>query len=185
MHRRALLDLLSRYEAQRQMSPGERGSFDRIVAFVRAHPDCFERSLLKGHITGSAWVMSHDEERCVLTHHKKLGIWVQPGGHADGESDVWQVAFREATEESGIPDLESVGLDIFDVDVHRIPANSKVPEHDHYDVRFLFRSPPEAKLIVSEESHDLRWVDQTALADFPVDDSVRRMAKKWQQRAEG
>ena len=54
----------------------------------------------------------------LMTHHKKLNIWVQLGGHADGESDIAQVAMREAHEESGLDDLRLVTPEIFDIDIH-------------------------------------------------------------------
>jgi len=39
-------------------------------------------------------------ERVLLTHHKKLGKWLQLGGHSDGNSNMLDVALKEAKEES-------------------------------------------------------------------------------------
>ncbi len=176
-HRRMLLDLLGRY-GQRELGDSERSSLERLIAFVERRPDCFERTLLEGHVTGSAWILDHARERCLLTHHKKLGLWLQCGGHADGDPDVLQVALREAHEESGIEGIEPLSPEIFDVDVHRIPAG-KEPEHFHYDVRFALVAPPGARFVVSDESHALAWVRADEIVAFGTDDSVRRMAEKW------
>lgn len=174
-HRWKLLDLLFRHRP----TDAERRSHERLTAFVERRPDCFERSLLEGHVTGSAWLLDHGKEACLLTHHKKLGRWLQCGGHADGEPDVLQVALREAREESGIVGIVPLSTEIFDVDVHRIPPNGNEPEHFHYDVRFALIAPLGARFVVSDESHDLAWVRQTEIDRFNTDESVRRLAAKW------
>jgi 8-oxo-dGTP pyrophosphatase MutT (NUDIX family) len=157
----------------------ERSSLDRILAFVARRPDCFERSLLEGHVTGSAWILAHDRSACLLTHHKKLGLWLQCGGHADGDPDVLGVALREAREESGIAGIEPASTDVFDVDVHSIPAREDEPEHFHYDVRFVLIAPPRAEAVVSSESHALAWVRPEEIERYATDRSVRRMSEKW------
>ncbi|MEL7369516.1 MAG: NUDIX hydrolase [Myxococcota bacterium] len=179
MHRRPLLDALDHYEQSDRITADERQPLERLRAFVEAHPTCFDRTLLEGHITGSAWILNHDQSATLLTHHKKLNLWLQPGGHADGDPDVRQVALREAIEESGIEDLRLLRDDIFDVDVHRIPARKDEPAHYHYDVRFVVQAPPNAQFVVSEESHALAWVPRADVANYQTDESVLRMVRKW------
>jgi 8-oxo-dGTP pyrophosphatase MutT (NUDIX family) len=178
-HRQPLLDLLDRYRSSGRLTAIERPSLERIFELVEREPRCFERTLLEGHITGSAWILDHRHERCLLTHHKKLGLWLQPGGHADGDPDVVRVATREAREESGIEAVRALRSEIFDVDVHAIPANPKEPAHFHYDVRFLFEAPEGSSYVVSEESHDLAWVLRADVGKYNVDASVVRLAEKW------
>lgn len=55
-----------------------------------------------GHATGSAFVVNSDLDRVLLMHHRKLDKWLQPGGHADGQEDLFQVAWRETLEETGV-----------------------------------------------------------------------------------
>ena len=151
--------------------------------FLAAHADAFERSLAVGHFTGSAWLVSADGARVLLTHHRKLGLWLQLGGHADGDADLVRVALREAEEESGLSGL-TVEPEIFDLDRHRIPARGADPEHWHYDVRYVVRAGANEKFIVGDESHDLAWREIAEIAmDASADDSVRRMAKKFLARA--
>jgi 8-oxo-dGTP pyrophosphatase MutT (NUDIX family) len=118
-------------------------------------------------------------ERLALTHHRKLGLWLQLGGHADGQRELSAAALREAEEESGLAGL-TIAPEIFDLDRHRIPAHKTVPEHWHYDVRFVVRAGTDEAYTISEESLDLAWRDIADLAADPVaDPSVRRMAEKW------
>ena len=167
-------------------------SFDRVSTelfceYLEAE-DCFLRSNLEGHFTGSAWLVSADGQRVLLTHHRKLDRWLQLGGHADGDSDLSRVALREAEEESGLTDLV-VESEIFDLDRHWIPERIDVPGHWHYDVRFVVRARGSEAFVVSDESHALAWRDIAEVAiDSAADESLRRMAGRWlegrQQRQE-
>ena len=176
VHRQALLELLARH---RTFDDREEQSLARIHDFVRSNPRCFERSLATGHVTGSGWLLDPAGTAVLLTQHRKLRKWVQLGGHADGHSDVLEVAIREAHEESGIATIGPVSDRIFDVDVHRIPAFGGVAEHDHYDVGFLLQVTGDTRFRVSEESLSLAWVPIDGFASLDVDESLQRKHQKW------
>jgi len=176
MHRKKLLALLERY---RKQNPEENEVIDRFIHFISAHPDCFELSLQEGHITGSAWVVDRSGARVLLTHHRRLNKWVQLGGHTDGDSDVGAAALREAKEESGIEGIEPLSNSIFDIDLHSIPARGDEPAHYHYDVRFAFTVTDSEDYTVSDESHDLAWVEIETIAEYTSEESMLRMGRKW------
>lgn len=159
-------------------NPAESGTINRFIDFVKQEAGCFERSTLSGHVTGSAWIVSPDGERVLLTHHRKLDRWLQLGGHADGDSDVLAVAYKEAQEESGIDQFEQVLPGVFDLDIHAIPARKGEPEHLHYDVRYLLRPTGSTKYTVSPESHDLRWVGLDEISSLTTEESMLRMVEK-------
>ncbi len=156
----------------------------QVLDFVLTTPDCFERSHLAGHITGSAWLLDPTGRRALMTLHHKLQRWLQPGGHADGDPDTLRVALREATEESGIGGIVPLDREIFDVDVHLIPARGEVPAHYHYDVRYLLRAP-HADFCVSAESDALAWLSPGEIAAHRPDASVQRLCALWQARMPG
>ena len=158
------------------------GARDEFLAFAAAHADCCERTLAGGHFTGSAWLVSADGERVLLTHHRKLDRWLQLGGHADGDGDLRAVALREAQEESGLGGL-SVDTEVYDLDRHLIPARGSEPSHWHYDVRFVVRAGDDEVFEITEESHALAWRRIADIsADPAADESLRRMAIKWLAR---
>jgi len=154
----------------------------RLLSFVEAHQNCFDRSLLIGHVTASAWVVNPERTHVLLLHHGKLDKWLQPGGHCDGDADVLAVARREVSEETGLHPAVVSG-EIFDVDAHEIPERKGVPAHVHYDVRFLLEIGLEHQPVVSEESHDVRWVELSQVASRNTDESVLRMVAKTPARA--
>lgn len=150
----------------------------RLAAFVGAHEACFERSLQIGHVTGSAWIVDRSRAYTLLTHHGKLDKWLQLGGHADGESNVLNVALREALEESGLTSVRPITDEIFDVDIHPIPARGDEPEHFHYDIRFLLEADRGEPLQISSESKDLQWIAIERVSELTQEESVLRMVRK-------
>ncbi|MBP9764784.1 NUDIX hydrolase [Candidatus Babeliales bacterium] len=176
MHRQNLINLLNNYHPADQ---AELSFKQRMLDFIHANPDCFERSLAQGHITASCWLQSKDGSKALLLHHMKLNNWFQLGGHCDGDSDVLAVAIKEAQEESGIMGIEPVSISIFDIDIHTIPANPKEAEHDHYDVRFLLRVTTDESIVQNRESKELRWIGKN-IQELPTQNpSVVRMFMKW------
>ena len=175
MHRKPFLELLRAHTA---VDDHEREALERLLEFVEREPRCFDRTLVTGHVTASAWIVSRDRSQVLLTHHRKLDFWVQLGGHCDGDPDVRAVALREANEESGLVDLRIVDEALFDVDVHRIPARRDEPPHFHYDARFLIEADSLRPLTVSPESKALAWVKLDALSAVSREPSLTRMAEK-------
>jgi 8-oxo-dGTP pyrophosphatase MutT (NUDIX family) len=114
-------------------------------------------------------------------HHRKLGRWLQPGGHTEEtDASVYDAALREVREETGIADVQApLGRRIFDVDVHPIPARGSDPEHEHFDVRYLFTTDRDVDRAAAEDPRrPMRWRTlEEALADG-VDGSLERSLRK-------
>jgi 8-oxo-dGTP pyrophosphatase MutT (NUDIX family) len=129
-------------------------------------------------VTGSAWIVDQDRTYVLLHHHGKLDKWLQLGGHADGDSHVLNAALREAREESGLTTVRPVSEEIFDVDIHRIPARGAEAEHFHYDIRYLFEADRSEPLRITHESKDLQWVRLDRVEELTQEESMLRMVRK-------
>lgn len=209
MNRQNLLRELSHYAASwasglatypHFAAQEEQGIVRTITDYVAAHPRCFERDEHSGHITGSALVVSPDMTQVLLTLHRKLGLWLQLGGHCDGDPEVHRTALREAQEESGLPHLGFLRWEHaltdrakpslagparpFDLDFHAIPARKQDQAHIHYDIRYLIVGDPRAKLGMTDESNDLRWFTIDDARGVTSERSMHRQFDKleWLQR---
>lgn len=165
-------------EARAPRDPEQRATRDAIVDWIRRHPrGAHRRSCLEGHLTASALVVDETLSSVVLLHHKKLGRWLQPGGHCDGDANLAAVAWREASEETGIPGLEIVPR-IFDFDIHDIPELGDVPAHRHLDSRFLIVAPAGAEPRRNDESNEVRWFGLEEALECCRDASLLRMLRR-------
>lgn len=147
----------------------------QIDGFLAEHgPVALTRQCLPGHLTASCLLWSHDGRRILLHHHRKLNLWLQFGGHCDGEGDTREVALRETIEESGVTPA-FITEEPVDFDVHSIPARPGEPEHLHLDVRYLAEAPEGSRESLSEESLALAWLTPAEALDRGLDESLRRM----------
>lgn len=174
MNKIKLVQELSRY----QTSYSEEKEFVPSFLDLLKSDDAFQRTHLPGHITGSSWIVNSDKTKVLLVHHAKLNRWLQPGGHADGDENVLRVALREAEEETGITRLTVLSEQIFDLDIHTIPTRKDFPEHLHFDIRFLIQADEADQIVVSEESHDVKWISLKELEKYNDEASILRLKKK-------
>lgn len=156
--------------------PAMERSRQRVLSALSGQPDLAHRTVRPGHLTGSALVVNEDGTLMLLILHAKLGRWLQPGGHADGEANLARVALLEATEETGIADLR-LWLPALDVDIHRVAPPGEDP-HLHYDVRFLAVAPLGSTTHPNHESRELRWVRWEDLGGLEPDEGLIRLAQR-------
>lgn len=133
---------------------------------------------LRGHITGSSWIVNQNRDKALFTLHKKLNRWLQLGGHVDEGESVLEGATREAFEESGLTNIKLISSDIYDIDIHLIPKNPKHDSHYHFDIRYMYEGDDSEELNISHESSDLKWLEVAKLKDYNEDESINRMRRK-------
>lgn len=123
-----------------------------------ADAGAWTREARPDHLTASALVLSPDRSQVLLVLHKKVGLWMQPGGHVEDDASLAAAALREAVEETGVAGLRLASEEPVSYHRHAAPCGAR----DHLDVRFLVLAPEPAAVVVSEESDDVRWfaVDQ-------------------------
>lgn len=118
------------------------------------------RRLAPAHLTASAAVLSPDGTHTCLVLHRKLELWVQPGGHFEADDlTVTEAAAREVQEETGL-----IGK-VLPVPVllsrHPAPCAPGVVDW-HLDVQFVLvadQTPPRP----SDETPQVAWWPVDAL----------------------
>jgi len=172
----ALREQLSQY---RPTDDSEESFAARMMALTQAPEACARSHFAPGHFTASAFVLSPDRRELVLIHHRKLGLWLQPGGHIDEADRDWKAQRGARSEKKSasarLRTLTSGGL--FDLDIHAIPPHKQEPAHEHFDVRFAFLAGTR-DFTRSEEVADVRWVLLEDAASVTCDASVLRAADK-------
>lgn len=144
----------------------------------REHPA--SRESRPDHLTASALVLSTEGARVLLGLHRKVGLWLQFGGHVEEVDETLAAAgLREAREESGIDSLVLHTRAPVQLDRHAAPC--AVNARHHLDVQFLALTPADAVPVVSAESIDVRWFD---VDDLPADtdEAVRALVAASLQR---
>lgn len=185
MDRDELLRALARYAPA---DTREAESLERLRAFVGGPSDPFARANPEGHVTGSAVVARPDGSAFLLVLHRRLSRWLQPGGHTEEtDATVFDAAWREAREETGIADFAApLGKAILDVDVHAIPARGSDPAHFHFDVRYLLTTGGDAAPEASDDpTRPIRWASLEDAASLGVDASLERALRKARSALEG
>lgn len=149
----------------RRADPADERERDSIEVFLRETARLerpFDEHADPVHVTASAIVVG--ERGTVLHLHKRLGLWLQPGGHIDEGEAPADAALREAYEETGLPvSHPPAGPRFVHVDVHPGPKG-----HTHLDVRYLIYSLDVDPNPGDDESPFVRWFDfdeAIALAD--------------------
>ncbi|MCW2614894.1 MAG: hydrolase [Frankiales bacterium] len=133
---------------------------------LRLDAGALRREDQPSHLTASAVVLDVSRRAVLLVLHRKVGLWLQPGGHLeDGDTDLAAAALREAVEETGVADLRLASTVPFRLDRHPAPCGA---EH-HLDVQFLVLARDAATPAVSEESLDVRWFALDALPEQRID----------------
>ncbi len=132
-----------------------------------------------GHFTASAFVLCPERAHLLMIRHKKLGRWLQPGGHVEpGDESLFRAACREAQEETGVALRSHEHAPVpFDVDIHEIPARPSEPAHQHFDVRYLLHAASR-DLVRSDEVGGVRWVALAEVVELNREESIARPVRK-------
>jgi 8-oxo-dGTP pyrophosphatase MutT (NUDIX family) len=181
VNRDQLLGELAAHSAADEL---EAESLEWMRRFVAAPADPFGRENPAGHITASAVVARPDGESFLLLWHRKLGRWLQPGGHVEHEdASAFDAALREAREETGIVEFGApLGRTILDVDVHQIPARKNEPAHHHFDVRFLLTTEGDIDRAGTDDpTRPIEWRRAGDALSSGADESLVRALRKAQQ----
>ena len=163
-----LVERVRRMVTEREpIDAAEAASIDRLLQEFERLDDPFDQELDPVHVTGSAIVVG--SRGVVLLRHKRLGLWLQPGGHVDPGETPWGAALREAHEETGL-DVRFADVDGNDVPclVH-VDVHAGGRGHTHLDLRFLLDGGDADPCPPAGESQEIDWFDWPAAIERASD----------------
>lgn len=147
-----------------------------ILSCMEQYEDIFLRENPIVHMTASAWVVNLGRDKVLMAYHNIYDSWSWLGGHADGETDLLEVALKEVREESGIQRVKPLSRDIFSLEVLTVDGHVKrgryVSSHLHLNVTYLLEADEgEALFVKPDENSGVAW--------FTLKGAVEASAEKW------
>lgn len=147
-----------------------------IIDLINKNNDILNRTSKDYHLTASSWIVNETFDKILLVYHNLYDSWSWTGGHADGDSNLLNVAIKEAKEETGITNIYPLSkniysLEILAVDGH-IKKNEYVNSHLHLNITYLLCASSNDELkIKPDENSSVSW--------FNIDEVVDKSSEKW------
>lgn len=143
-------------------TPQERKDYECMLEYS-TFPHILERSNTCVHMTASSLIVNEERTHVLLAYHRIFDSFAWTGGHADGESDLFSVAFREALEETGLTTLSVYSKDIISVELlpvwGHVKNGSYVSAHLHANVSYVFIGDMTLPIQPNIEEHtEVAWI---------------------------
>ena len=152
---------------------------------------------MEKHFAVSGFVMNQSHTKLLMVYHKKMGVWVIPGGHLEENEYPFEGAKREVLEETGV---EAKILDYSEVQTpeskeekqipnayitlsESIPAKGDKDAHIHMDLIYLAEADENANILPQEdEVSDAKWMTFEEVLDSGTFDSIKQIVKRMLER---
>lgn len=147
-----------------------------IIDLIKTNKNLLNRDTLEYHITASSWIVNKKYNKVLMVYHNIYDSWSWTGGHADNDSDLLNVAIKEAKEETGIKDIKPLSTDIFSIEILSVDGHIKkdkyVNSHLHLNVTYLLCGNEDNELFIKEdENSNVKW--------FDIDEAINASSEKW------
>lgn len=168
-----LIDQIKKYNPFNEQEERDK-SF--IISCLEQYNNIFLRENNIAHMTASAWVVNKTHDKVLMVYHNIYDSWSWLGGHADGDTNLLNVAMREVSEESGIHNLHPITNDIYSLEVLTVDGHIKhgkyVSSHLHLNITYLLEADEEESLCIKpDENSGVKW--------FGLDDAIKASSEKW------
>ena len=147
---------------------------ESMINFINTFDNVLYRDNVHGHFTATAFVVNESCNKALMLHHNIMGDWICPGGHADGECDLYSVALREVEEETGLKVSPLFDTNPYSIQAAPVKGHVKkgkyISAHVHYDVLYVFKASDEDMnkiRILPDENTAVEWWDFNKVLSDP------------------
>lgn len=170
------MELIKKLEGYVPFNDQEEKDREEILSLIRKKDNIFSRENTVFHMTASAWTVNRDRTKVLMAYHKIYDTWAWLGGHADGETDLVQVALKEVREESGLDNVRCADGEILSVEILPVSGHEKkgkyVSSHLHLNVTFLVEADENEELKIRPD-------ENSALAWFTPEEALAHSDEEW------
>lgn len=165
-------------DLKRYIPWNEQEEHDKAVMLhlLETQKDIFMRDNQTAHFSASSWLLNKEHTKVLMIYHNIYHSWSWTGGHADGETNLLEVARREAMEETGVTSIKAVTEDIFSIEILTVDGHVKrggyVPSHLHLNVTYLLEADEDAVIrIKPDENSGVKW--------FTLEEALEVCSEPW------
>lgn len=154
-----------------------------MIKCFAAFENILTRDSLIAHVTSSAFVVNYKRDKTLMIYHNIFDSWSWPGGHADGDENLLQVAIREVKEETGVKCAIPVSKDILSLDIIPVLGHRKngkyVSPHLHLSVAYLLEADENESLVIKpDENSGVQWIPITEVEAYSNEPHMKKIYRK-------
>lgn len=154
-----------------------------ILQCMETYEDVLTRENLIAHFTASCWIVNKERTKVLMIYHNIMDSWAWTGGHADGESNLLEVALKEAKEETGLTKVKPVSEEFYSIEVLPVFPHYKrgayVNAHVHLNVSYLLEADEAEPIRVkADENSAIRWVELKKAPELAKEEDDQRLYQK-------
>lgn len=158
-----------------------------LCKYMQSFPDLLTRQNPFAHLTASAWIVNLQGTKVLMAYHKIYDSWAWTGGHADGNSDLLEVAIKEAEEETGICNLHPLNGEICALDILPVWAHKKngvcIASHLHLNLSYIMEADDSLHLQCKpDENSGVQWVDIAKVNSYCTEREMKPVYQKLNDR---
>lgn len=182
---RNLIEQITNYKPYNEQEEKDKKT---ILKYIDTFDDVLTRNNEFGHFTASSWVVNKEKTKVLMIYHNIYKSWAWTGGHADGETDLLNVAIRELKEETGVKNVKILEDNIFSLEIICVNGHVKkekyVSSHVHLNLTYLLEvDEKEESRIKEDENSGVKWVniediEKVSSEKWVVDNIYKKLNKK-------
>lgn len=187
MEIRLKMDLKKQIQNYEPYNEQEKIDQEMMLEYIERFADVLSRENKMCHFTASNWIVNQSKTKVLMAYHNIYQSWAWTGGHVDGNSDLLQVALKEAKEETGLKSFKVLQNGIYALQILTVDSHVKhgmfVPAHLHLDCCFLLEADEkDALTIKKDENSAVKWINIREVLEMTSEKNMRPVYQKLNEK---